>query len=202
MHLTPREQERLLLASAADLARRRVKRGSRLGATEAIALVCDEICEWAWDDVPLDDIVARSRALIDRSSLLPGVADLVHAIQVEALFPHGSVLVHLEQPFGKPAGTGPGAVLVGAGRLDLAPAHDRCPVLLTNTGARTVWISSHFPTDELNPAVISEPALPPGYRLDLPSGEAVSLTPGQSKELVFVAFRRFDDAKHTGRTER
>ena len=58
MHLTPREQERLLLAAAADLARRRLARGARLGATEAVALVCDEICEMAWDGVPLPDIVA------------------------------------------------------------------------------------------------------------------------------------------------
>ena len=198
MHLTPREQERLLLASAADLARRRVERGSRLGATEAIALVCDEICEWAWDDVPLDDIIARSRGLIDRSRLLPGVADLVPAVQVEALFPHGTVLVHVSQPFGEPTVTGPGAVLVGAGRLDLAPDHDRRPVLLTNTGERTVWISSHFPMDELNRAITCEPALPPGYRLDLPSGEAVSLAPSQSKELAAVSFRRVDDVEDTG----
>lgn len=201
MHLSPREQERLLLVSAADLARRRVERGSRLGATEAIALVCDEICEWAWDDVPLDDIVVRSRALISHSNLLPGVADLVSEIQVEALFPHGSVLVHVERPFGEPTATGPGAVIAGAGCLDLAPDHDRRAARLTNTGARTLWISSHFPTDELNPAVISEPVLPAGYRLDVPSGEAVSLAPGQSKELTFVAFRRSDDVKHTARTE-
>lgn len=201
MHLTPREQERLLLVTAASLARRRLERGARLGATEAIALVCDEICEWAWDGVPLDDVVSRARALIGQSSLLPGVPDLVPTIQVEALFPHGSVLVHVEQPFGAPASTGPGAVTVGAESLEVAPAHDRRTAHLTNTGERTVWISSHFPTDELNPAVTSVPALPAGYRLDVPSGEAVSLAPGQSKELTFVAFRRSDEDGTTGRTE-
>ena len=61
MHLTPREQERLLLAAAADLARRRLARGAPLGATEAVALVCDEICELAWDGVPLAEVIERAR---------------------------------------------------------------------------------------------------------------------------------------------
>ena len=74
MHLTPRERERLLLAAAADLARRRLARGARLGATEAVALVCDEACEMAWDGVPLEDVIERARQVIDPRSLLPGVA--------------------------------------------------------------------------------------------------------------------------------
>ncbi len=61
MHLTPREQERLLLAAAADLARRRLARGAPLGATEAVALVCDEICELAWDGVALETVIERAR---------------------------------------------------------------------------------------------------------------------------------------------
>ena len=56
MHLTTREEERLLLAAAADLARRRLARGTRLGTTEAVALVCDEICEMAWDGIPLAEV--------------------------------------------------------------------------------------------------------------------------------------------------
>lgn len=201
MHLTPREQERLLLATAADLARRRLERGSRLGATEAIALICDEICEWAWDGVPIDDIIARSRVLVSPSRLLPGVADMVPALQVEALFPHGSALVHVARPFGEPTRTGPGAVLVKAGRLALASAHDRRPVLLTNTGERAVWVSSHFPLDELNRAVTCEPVLPTGYRLDLASGEAVELEPGEAKKLTAVSFRRVDGSGENDETE-
>ncbi len=194
MHLTPREQERLLLATAADLARRRLERGSRLGATEAIALVCDEIMEWAWDGVPIDDVIVRSRGVVSPYQLLPGVSDLVPELQVEALFPHGTALVHVDLPFGEPTRTGPGAVLVDAGRLALATAHDRRGVLLTNTGQRSVWVSSHFPLDELNRAVTCEPVLPSGYRLDLASGEAVSLEPGEAKQLEAVSFRRVDVA--------
>ena len=64
MHLTPREHERLLLAAGADLARRRLARGALLGAPEAVALVCDEICELAWDGLRYDDVVAHAREVV------------------------------------------------------------------------------------------------------------------------------------------
>ena len=99
MHLTPREQERLLLAAAADLARRRLARGAPLGATEAVALVCDEICELAWDGVELAAVIERARAVVPAAALLPGVASLVPVLEVEALFPWGTTLVHVDRPF-------------------------------------------------------------------------------------------------------
>lgn len=195
MHLTPREQERLLLASAAMLARRRLERGSRLGATEAIALVCDEICEWAWDDVPLDDIPLLVQGLLNSDQLLPGVAGMVPAVQVEALFPHGSVLVHVDRPFGESDDHASGAVLAVAGFVELASGHERRSIVLTNTGDRSVWISSHFPLDQLNPAVFCKPSLPWGYRLDLPSGEAVAIPAGESRQLEAVTFARDDSGR-------
>src|ERR1700744_776835 len=100
MHLTPRERERLLLAAAADLARRRLARGAPLGATEAGALVCDKVCELAWDGLSLAEVVDRARRVIPPAALLPGVAGLVPVIEVEALFPWGSTLVHVDAPFG------------------------------------------------------------------------------------------------------
>src|ERR1700751_6156704 len=100
MHLTPREEERLLLAAAADLARRRLARGTGLGATEAVALVCDEVCEMAWDGVPLPDIVARARSVVPLSALLPRVPSLVPGLEVEARVPWGSTLVPVDAPFG------------------------------------------------------------------------------------------------------
>jgi urease subunit gamma/beta len=167
MHLTPREHERLLLAAAADLARRRLARGAPLGATEAVALVCDEVCELAWDGVPLEEVIARARAVIPPGSLLPGVAGLVPVIEVEALFPWGSTLVHVTAPFTEDQEQGdaerlrlapavprsPGAVLPREGVIELAAGAARRTALLRNTGPRDVWISSHFPLGEVNPAV-------------------------------------------------
>ncbi|MGD0706027.1 MAG: urease subunit gamma [Trebonia sp.] len=231
MHLTPREQERLLLAAAADLARRRLARGAPLGATEAVALVCDEICELAWDGVALATVIERARAVIPAAALLPGVAGLVPVIEVEALFPWGSTLVHVDAPFGADqnlqgersvaspgtagspssavdaaaAASGPGAVRAAAGDIALAPGAARRPVRLRNTGQRDVWISSHFPLDQVNPAVqirlagdaktpsvpypdldLDDRTAPAGCRLDLPAGEALVLRPGEERMAIAV----------------
>jgi len=188
MHLTPREQERLLLAAAADLARRRLARGARIGATEAVALISDEICEMAWDGVPLDAVIKRARQVVAPSSLLPGVADLVPVLEVEALFPWGSTLVHVDSPFGAPAGDHAeraGATLVPDGSIELAAGAERRSVTLRNTGPRDVWISSHYPLAEVNSAIEVD-----GFayrcRLDLPAGEALLLRPGEQRPAVVV----------------
>jgi urease subunit gamma/beta len=191
MHLTPRESERLLLAAAADLARRRLARGSRIGATEAVALVCDEICEMAWDGVPLAEVIARSRSVVGAASLLPGVPSLVPMIEVEALFPWGSVLVHVEAPFGHDHyAERSGATVEASGSIELAAGAERRTVLLRNTGPRDVWISSHFPLGQVNAAVeVTGPGgrdAAAGCRLDLPAGEALLLRPGEQREAVVV----------------
>ena len=193
MHLTPRESERLLLAAAADLARRRLARGSRLGATEAVALVCDEVCEMAWDGVPLGEVIARARSVVGAASLLPGVPPLVPVIEVEALFPWGSTLVHVDLPFGKGQDNQAertGATLAAPGSVELAAGAERRTVLLRNTGPRDVWISSHFPLGQVNAAVeVTGPDgrdAAAGCRLDLPAGEALLLRPGEQREAVVV----------------
>lgn len=194
MHLTPREEERLLLSSAADLARRRLARGARLSASDAVALVCDEICELAWDDHPLDVVVERARAVVPRSALVPGVANAVPSVEVEALFPHGTVLVHVDQPFGAADADGPGAVRPAAAGVDLAPGRRRASASLHNTGGLPVWVSSHVPLGGLNHALEvvvhtegSEPVDPGRYRLDLPAGAALEVAPGQRREVEVVA---------------
>jgi urease subunit gamma/beta len=211
MHLTPREQERLLLAAAADLGRRRLARGAPLGATEAVALVCDEICELAWDGVALETVIERARAVIPAAALLPGVASLVPVIEVEALFPWGTTLVHVDRPFPEDQNQQP-PYLAAAGDVDLAPGARRREVVLRNTGQRDVWISSHFPLDQVNPAVEirfadeaetgtvryagvdtgasargDATARPPaGCRLDLPAGGALQLRPGEERTATAV----------------
>jgi len=186
MHLTPREQERLLLSSGADLARRRLARGAPLGAAEAVALVCDEICEMAWDDVPLEEVVERARTVVPAGSLVPGVAAAVPAVQVEALFPHGTVLVHVAAPFGDPEADGPGAVRTQATPVELAPGRRHEVATLHNTGAQPIWVSSHFPLAALNPALEVSLPDPAAYRLDVPAGVAVRVGPGERKEIGVV----------------
>lgn len=189
MHLTPREQERLVLFTAAELARRRLARGARLGATEAVALVCDEILEMAWDGVALAEVVNRAGKLLTDDQLLPGVAGLVPSVQVEALFPHGTALVHVAEPFGPAGDRAPGAVRPVDGEIELAPGRERRQCRVRNTGHRPVWVSSHYPLQELNPALRLDidPEQAPHYRLDLPAGTSVRIEPDDDIELTLVA---------------
>ncbi|HEX5905594.1 MAG TPA: urease subunit gamma [Propionibacteriaceae bacterium] len=186
MHLTPREQERLLLAGGADLARRRLSRGAPLGASEAIALVCDEVLEMAWDAIPLDEIVERARQLIRAEQLLPDVAALVPVLQIEALFPHGTVLVHLAAPFGAPPPGSAGSVRAAGADLELAPGRERGVVLLHNTGTLPIWVSSHVPLDSLNRALRVDLSDAGKFRLDVPAGVAVKVGAGESREVAVV----------------
>ncbi|MCZ2525899.1 urease subunit gamma [Streptomyces sp. NPDC059506] len=187
MHLTPREQERLTLFSAAGLARRRLARGALLGATEAVALVCDEILEAAWDGTPLEAVVELARDVVPRERLLPGVAEAVPAIQVEALFPHGSSLVHVDEPFGPADPAGPGGVLVAEGDVELAPGRPRTELRVVNRGRRPVWVSSHFPLEEANAVLEFDRAAARGHRLDVPAGTSVRFDPDEPRTVTAVA---------------
>jgi len=187
VHVTPREQERLLIFTAAELARRRLARGACLGATEAIALVCDEVLEMAWDGVPLAEVVRRARDVVAADQVLPGVATTVPSVQVEALFPHGTSLVHVPEPFGPADPSGPGAVRAQDGEIELAPGRPRQAVEVTNRGERPVWISSHFPLEELNPALDLDREAVRGCRLDLPAGVSLQLVPGATRVVPVVA---------------
>ncbi|HEY2101589.1 MAG TPA: urease subunit gamma [Pseudonocardia sp.] len=198
MHLTPRERERLLLHSGAELARRRLARGALLGAPEAIALVCDEICELAWDGVAYEQVVATARTLLRPDQLVDGVPAAVPTLQVEALFPYGSTLVHVDAPFGPAPVDGPGAVRTADGEIELAPGRERGTAVLRNTGPLAIWVSSHVPLDRLNTALTveltveltgeldTEPAAPGRYRLDLPAGTAVRVEAAEAREVAVV----------------
>lgn len=188
MHITPREQERLTLFAAAELARKRRARGARLGATEATALVCDEILEMAWDGLTLDEVIDRARRIIEPEELLPEVPAAVPRIEVEALFPHGSALVHVEAPFGPAAPDGAGRTRPGEGEVELAPGHPRQEVRVHNRGARPIWLSSHFPLDQVNTALHIELATDEAahYRLDIPAGTALAFGPGEQRTVTVV----------------
>jgi urease subunit gamma/beta len=186
MHLNPREQERLLISAGADLARRRLARGAQLGASEAVALICDEVQEMAWDGLPLTDVVERSKALIPVDRLLPDVAALVPVIQIEALFPHGTLLVHISAPFGAPGPEAAGSVRPAGVEVELAPGRERRTASLRNTGELPIWVSSHVPLDSLNAALEVDLVDAGNYRLDVPAGVAVKVEPNQLRKVAVV----------------
>jgi urease subunit gamma len=98
VHLSPHEQERLLLSYAAELARRRRARGLRLNLPEATALVTDHVLEGARDGVLVAELMQSGRTVLTRDDVMDGVPELLAEVQVEATFPDGTKLVTVHQP--------------------------------------------------------------------------------------------------------
>jgi urease subunit gamma len=98
MHLTQREQEKLLIVVAADLARRRQARGLKLNYPEAIAILTAEIMEAARDGRSVAEIMGYGATILHRADVMDGVAEMIHEVQVEATFPDGTKLVTVHDP--------------------------------------------------------------------------------------------------------
>ena len=98
MHLTPREKDKLLIAMAAQVARRRLERGVKLNHPEAIALISDFVVEGARDGRKVADLMQQGAHVITRAQCMEGVAEMIHDVQVEATFPDGTKLVTVHQP--------------------------------------------------------------------------------------------------------
>jgi urease subunit gamma len=98
MHLSPREQEKLLVVLAADLARRRQQRGLKLNYPEAVAIISYEIMEGARDGKSVADLMSYGTTIVKRGDVMEGVPEMIHEVQVEATFPDGSKLVTVHHP--------------------------------------------------------------------------------------------------------
>ena len=98
MNLTPREKDKLLVAMAAVVARRRLERGVKLNHPEAVALISDFVVEGARDGRSVADLMHEGANVIKREQVMEGVADMIHDIQVEATFPDGTKLVTVHDP--------------------------------------------------------------------------------------------------------
>jgi urease gamma subunit len=98
MHLTPREKDKLLVAMAAMVARRRLERGVKLNHPEAIALISDFIVEGARDGRSVAVLMEEGAHVIGREQVMEGVAEMIPDVQVEATFPDGTKLVTVHQP--------------------------------------------------------------------------------------------------------
>jgi len=98
MHLTPREKDKLLISMAAVVARRRLERGVKLNHPEAIAVITDYVVEGARDGKSVAKLMEQGATVLTRAQVMPGVAEMIHDIQVEATFPDGTKLVTVHQP--------------------------------------------------------------------------------------------------------
>jgi urease gamma subunit len=98
MNLTPREKDKLMIAMAAIVARRRLERGVKLNHPEAVALITDFILEGARDGRSVAELMEAGAYVITRAQVMDGIPEMIHDIQVEATFPDGSKLVTVHNP--------------------------------------------------------------------------------------------------------
>ena len=98
MHLAPREQEKLLVVVAADLARRRQARGLKLNFPESVAIITFEILEGARDGKSVSELMSFGATVLKRDDVMEGVPEMIHEVQVEATFPDGTKLVTVHHP--------------------------------------------------------------------------------------------------------
>lgn len=98
MNLTPREKDKLLISMAAMVARRRLERGVKLNHPEAVALITDFVIEGARDGRSVADLMQAGAKVLTRDQVMPGIAEMIHDVQVEATFPDGTKLVTVHEP--------------------------------------------------------------------------------------------------------
>ncbi|WP_237153399.1 urease subunit gamma [Oryzibacter oryziterrae] len=98
MNLTPREKDKLLVSLAAMVARNRLARGVKLNHPEAVALITDFVVEGARDGRSVAELMAEGARVLTREQVMPGIAEMIHDVQVEATFPDGTKLVTVHEP--------------------------------------------------------------------------------------------------------
>jgi urease subunit gamma len=98
LNLTPREKDKLLIAMAAQVARRRLERGVKLNHPEAVALITDFVVEGARDGRSVSELMRDGAKVLKASQVMEGVASMIHDVQVEATFPDGTKLVTVHDP--------------------------------------------------------------------------------------------------------
>jgi len=176
VRLLPREQDRLLLFLAAELARRRRARGLRLAQAEAVALIADEVCEAARDGRSYSEAEAHGYRVLGPDDVQDGVAPLVRRVEVEALFADGSRLVVLEDPVARDAPR-------PAEETAVVWSVDGPGLEVVNEGDVPIGVTSHFHLFEANRRLRLDRAAAWGMRLAVPAGVKVFFLPGVALEV-------------------
>ncbi|MEO6823025.1 MAG: urease subunit gamma [Candidatus Nanopelagicales bacterium] len=189
MQLTPTERDRLLIFQVAQLARARQARGLALNVPEATALIADTVCEAARDGRRHADAISAGRAVLGPEDVLPGVADILADVKVEALFEDGTRLVVVPDPIGGGAlgAFAPGAMMVAA---DPDPSRDSrlgvATIEVHNTASVPIAVTSHFHFLEVNPRLAFDRAAAYGRHLDVAAGSSVAFPPGGTVQVRLV----------------
>jgi urease subunit gamma/beta len=193
MLLTPTELERLTIYTAAELARKRRAKGLKLNHPEATAIIADEILEGAREGRSVADLIGYGSTLLTTDDVMPGVAEMMPILQVEATFPDGTKLVTVHDPIrpgsSKPEdGPKPGEIIPAPGDIEINAGRRKVTLRARNTGDRPIQIGSHYHFFEANRALEFDREKAFGMHLDIPAGTAVRFEPGEEKEVTLTAF--------------
>jgi len=197
MRLTPHEQDRLAIRTAAQLARERLERGRRLNHPEATAVLADWVLESARDGRTVGELMQAGRKVLHRADVMVGVPEMLHQVQVEATFPDGTKLVTLHEPIGGPIPDGdeqlvPGEIVgpdgtsEGGAPIEINAGRPVTTVRVENAGDRPIQVGSHYHFAEANPALAFDREAARGQRLDIPAGTAIRFEPGIATEVDLV----------------
>jgi urease subunit gamma/beta len=192
MRLTAWEEERLLIFSAAELARRHRAAGLALNAPESVALICDAMLEAARAGATYAGVAEAGLAAVGPDDVIDGVRELLDEVRLEVLVGDGTRLVVLVDPLGPgrpPAADGPGAMRASSGREAGAEVErERKAIAVRNDSRRAIRVSSHYPFDRVNPRLAFDRSVAVGFRLDLPAGTSERWAPGETREVVLVRY--------------
>jgi urease subunit gamma/beta len=199
VHLTPHEQERLMMHVAADVAEKRRARGVRLNYPETMALLIVHVLEGARDGRSVADLMSSGRKVLSREEVMGGVPEMIENVQVEATFPDGTKLVTIHGPFPEVGEdeeplVSPGKVEFSARKGDgLVVFNERNRQLgqiteleVSNPTDRPVQVGSHYHFAEANDGLRFARKKAWGKRLNVPAGSSVRFEPGITEVVQLV----------------
>ncbi|MGW4799785.1 urease subunit gamma [Nonomuraea sp. NPDC004297] len=201
MHLTPHEQERLMIHVAADVARKRRERGVKLNYPEAVALITAHVLEGARDGESVHELMSTGNEILPRDDLMPGVAEMISDLQIEATFPDGTKLVTIRDPFAEPQAQprtdaeAEARTPIHPGKIDHPDGGEQVAfnegreittVEVTNTDDRPVQVGSHYHFYEANPLLDFDRSAAYGKRLHIPAGSSVRFEPRCTRTVKLV----------------
>ena len=189
MNLTAREKDKLLVAMAAMVARRRLERGVKLNYPEAIALITDAVVEGARDGRSVADLMQAGAHVLRADQVMDGIPEMIADVQVEATFPDGTKLVTVHAPIRgvtQAATPIPGEIIPAAGDIELNAGAIAITLTVANTGDRPIQVGSHYHFAETNAGLRFDRDAARGMRLDIAAGTAVRFEPGQTRDVSLV----------------
>jgi len=190
MFLTQREQEKLMIYTAAKLAQERKLRGLKLNYPESVAMISSYIIEGARDGKSVAELMVEATHILTEDDVMEGIPELLSTVQVEATFDDGTKLVSVHHPIPTTTNTLEiGGYLLDEGDIALNDESESFLLEVENRGDRPIQVGSHYHFFEVNAALSFERLHAYGMRLNIPAGTSVRFEPGSHKSVSLIAFK-------------